>query len=313
MSIRIQLKLPHNKTQIITLNCSDTFHQLQLHIKHIANIDIEQQELITGYPPRPIDTSNTSSTLHELNIKSGDRVIVNAVPHSNHHTPAQTIPINHQSINNKSDNTSIDNNIVPLKRVVIDDDNSCLFHSINYALHGKYNSQLSQQLRDNVADEVVNNSSRYDTVYLDSKSHSQYASYIRNRSQWGGSVELYILSQYYNICIITIDIESLQPYRYNDTAPQCVYLVYSGIHYDTLVDDLGMNDSFVELRRFDTSDLITLKRALKATQLLQSKRQYTNLNKFTIRCTTCKNGFIGAADAQQHAADTKHQNFEEYI
>lgn len=41
-------------------------------------------------------------------------------------------------------------------------------------------------------------------------------------------------------------------------------------------------------------------------------KQFTDVGKFTLRCTACQLGLVGQAQAQKHAQETGHVNFSEY-
>lgn len=43
----------------------------------------------------------------------------------------------------------------------------------------------------------------------------------------------------------------------------------------------------------------------------QSSRQYTDVDKFTLKCNQCDINLIGQSEAQQHAKSTGHTNFGE--
>jgi len=55
---------------------------------------------------------------------------------------------------------------------------------------------------------------------------------------------------------------------------------------------------------------------LKAVQMLaneaKSSRQYTDVNRFTLKCLDCGCIMIGQTQAQEHAKATAHTNFNEY-
>lgn len=57
-------------------------------------------------------------------------------------------------------------------------------------------------------------------------------------------------------------------------------------------------------------------RMLDAAQMLaneaKSSRQYTDVNRFTLKCLDCGCIMIGQTQAQEHAKSTAHTNFNEY-
>lgn len=81
------------------------------------------------------------------------------------------------------------------------------------------------------------------------------------------------------------------------------------MHYDALEDD----DVHGPPRRiFHPSDQSIASRALLAARQLQAAGSFTNVSKFTLRCSDCQAGLVGAVEAQEHAKATGHANFEEY-
>ena len=42
------------------------------------------------------------------------------------------------------------------------------------------------------------------------------------------------------------------------------------------------------------------------------KGEYTNVNKFTLRCENCGKGLVGQKEAVAHFKETGHSNFAEY-
>ena len=90
---------------------------------------------------------------------------------------------------------------------------------------------------------------------------------------------------------------------------QLLLRLVQGVHYDALEDD----DVHGPPRRiFHPSDQSIASRALLAARRRQAARSFTNVSKFTLRCSDCQAGLVGAVEAQEHAKATGHANFEEY-
>lgn len=68
----------------------------------------------------------------------------------------------------------------------------------------------------------------------------------------------------------------------------------------------------VHQTRFRSDDPIPQQRAFLVAKEAQAGRQFTNLGSFTLRCDVCREGFVGADTAREHASQTGHQNFSEY-
>lgn len=54
-----------------------------------------------------------------------------------------------------------------------------------------------------------------------------------------------------------------------------------------------------------------LAEALQLANEAQSSRQFTDVNKFTLKCIVCGVHLTGQVQAQQHAKSTGHANFGE--
>lgn len=64
---------------------------------------------------------------------------------------------------------------------------------------------------------------------------------------------------------------------------------------------------------FQVEDEIVYAQALSLAQEAQSSHQYTDVNKFTVKCLICQVRLSGSEAAQKHAKDTGHQSFGEVI
>ncbi len=71
-------------------------------------------------------------------------------------------------------------------------------------------------------------------------------------------------------------------------------------------------DAHTGQRMFEADDTLAAQRALLAARRLQAQGAYTNVSKFTLRCSACQQGLVGAHEAQDHARQTGHTGFEEY-
>lgn len=62
---------------------------------------------------------------------------------------------------------------------------------------------------------------------------------------------------------------------------------------------------------FPVEDESVLQQAEQLAQEAKSSRQYTDVNKFTLKCNQCNQFLTGQVEAQQHAKSTGHTNFGE--
>jgi ubiquitin thioesterase OTU1 len=198
---------------------------------------------------------------------------------------------------------------------VMPDDNSCLFRAVGAAVMGEMDTMV--ELRSIVAATIQSNPSEYTAVVL-GKDPDDYCQWIQNEDSWGGAIELKILSEYFNIEICSIDVQTLHMFQFNEGAATRCIVVYSGIHYDVLAlspsdppythaDPFAHGDTKI----FDAIDPVVLEKAKELCQVLQSKHYYTDTSGFSVRCNTCGGTFTGERGATKHASETGHYDFGE--
>ncbi|XP_031560995.1 ubiquitin thioesterase OTU1-like, partial [Actinia tenebrosa] len=151
----------------------------------------------------------------------------------------------------------------------------------------------------------------YNDVFL-GQSNDGYCRWIQNADNWGGAIELSILSKHYGIEIAVVDTESERIDRFgeNEKYSNRVFLIYDGIHYDPL----GIQEDSSDLPLQTVFPITDEKRLVEALSLAadaKKKRHFTNVSKFTLRCLACNTRLSGQAQAQQHAIATGHTNFGE--
>lgn len=198
---------------------------------------------------------------------------------------------------------------------VMPDDNSCLFRAVGAAVMGDMDTMV--ELRSIIAASIQSNPTEYTQVVL-GKRPDEYCQWIQNEDSWGGAIELKILSEYFNIEICSIDVQTLHMFQFNEGAPTRCIVVYSGIHYDVLalspsahpysLADTAMQD---DIKIFDAADPVVLEKAQEICRLLQSRHYYTDTSGFLVRCNTCGSTFTGEKGAVKHASETGHYDFGE--
>lgn len=62
---------------------------------------------------------------------------------------------------------------------------------------------------------------------------------------------------------------------------------------------------------FPVEDENVFQQAEQLAQEAKSSRQFTDVNKFTLKCIQCDQLLTGQVEAQQHAKSTGHTNFGE--
>ncbi|KAH8349893.1 hypothetical protein KR084_008654 [Drosophila pseudotakahashii] len=202
-----------------------------------------------------------------------------------------------------------DFNGILLKKVV-PADNSCLFTSIRFVLNGKVDNEGSEMMRHIIAQEVAADTQSYNDAVL-GKSNAEYCSWIQKADSWGGAIEVSILSNYYGIEIDVVDIQNAIINRFGEDKNfgLRVFLLFDGIHYDPLY--METSQSAAPATIFPVEELGVYQQAEQLANEAQSSRQYTNVDKFTLRCMQCDVRLVGQVQAQEHAKQTGHQRFGE--
>ncbi|EXJ88900.1 hypothetical protein A1O3_01964 [Capronia epimyces CBS 606.96] len=193
---------------------------------------------------------------------------------------------------------------------IMPDDNSCLFRAIASAVMSDMDTVT--ELRSIVAQTIQANPDKYSKPILDNKEPDAYCRWIQSEDAWGGQIELDILSQQFDIEICSIDVQTLRVDRYNEGARRRCFVVYSGIHYDTIALSLFGMPPEDDVKQFEQplSDEV-LPQAVALCQRLQEKHYYTDTAGFRLKCGDCGATCIGEAGATQHAQATGHYNFGE--
>ena len=129
---------------------------------------------------------------------------------------------------------------------------------------------------------------------------------------WGGAIEISILSQYFNVEIAIVDIQSCRMDRFEEDTfyKERIFVIYDGIHFDPLI--LEPPDPSQSIQTvFPTNDAAVLGQAMKIVSEAKASRQYTNTTNVSIRCLVCQKLLSGQTEVQAHAKSTGHINFGE--
>ena len=203
----------------------------------------------------------------------------------------------------------------PLRRQV-DSDNSCLFNSIAYLCdRSNFNESSGLKMRQIIIDEIRQNPNKYNESYLD-KSNDEYIEYILKPDNWGGAIELQILSEYFKTEIASIDIKSLRIDCYGETNnyDKRIYVIYNGIHYDPLVMTYGVElPPELDITIFSYDDIDAYTKFMHYAKEFNNNKDYVDfIDKPTLKCSSCQDVFCNQNEAADHATNTGHWNFEEY-
>jgi hypothetical protein len=127
-----------------------------------------------------------------------------------------------------------------MKRQNIPPDGSCLFTAIDYLITGSFEAGAADRMRAHCAQTILTDPQTYSELYL-GQEPGLYADWILNQHNYGGEVEILILSAHYHTRISVVSLESLTVLPYyngaaegNGSVPN-IYIIYNGQHYDALV------------------------------------------------------------------------------
>ena len=265
-------------------------------------------------PPKVISEVPPSSKLSCLNLTSGN-LIVSVLEKP----PAIAQPANpKEEVNDQKEDILEEeengapnelNGTMTLKEIA--SDNSCLFNAVLFcAEEGVDDKQKGAELREVIASIVMSSPQQYNEAIL-GQSNGEYVQYILKPNTWGGAIELSILSTYYEVQINAIDVVTLQIHRFGEDRDwkQCIYVIYDGIHYDSLIMKCP-NGTIVH--RFGTNDDSVLAQAVSIAADRNQKKQFTDVYNFGLICNVCGTKLKGQSEAQKHAESTGHQQFSQY-
>ncbi|KAK2750898.1 ubiquitin-specific protease otu1 [Onygenales sp. PD_40] len=333
--MRIRIRGPEGQSTI-TLDESATIQELRAKISEktaLVSFDVKY-----GYPPEPLHLDQFGSTQVLTDIGTnldGQQLTISKRETGNAPQPAaaSSSQARHSTRSSgpgvqspeplsltRKQNAAVENDPpeihVPerggaIVLRVMPDDNSCLFRAVGSAVLREMDTMT--ELRGVIADTIQAQPDIYPAVVL-GQPPDNYCQWIKSEDSWGGQIELNILSQYFDMEICSIDVQSLRVDRYNEGRPFRCIIVYSGIHYDTIaLSPYSHSYDSVQSDKttFDAADSLILEKAVALCQILREKHYFTDTASFRIKCNRCGGLFVGERGASQHAAETGHSDFGE--
>ncbi|KAK9471207.1 OTU-domain-containing protein [Dipodascopsis tothii] len=193
----------------------------------------------------------------------------------------------------------------------MEDDNSCLFRAVGYAL--LRNLDTMHELRSLVASAIQADPVQFSDAMLD-RPRDQYVQWIQTPNAWGGAIEMFILASHFDVTICSMDVQSGRVDRFNPGRPTFVLVVYSGIHYDAValtpasgapaeLDTTVFTDNYV--------GEMVLAAAADLAAALRQKHYYTNTNDGRFRCDDCGTVLHNEKDIAAHTRQTGHARLSE--
>ncbi|KAF8057140.1 OTU2 [Scenedesmus sp. PABB004] len=312
--------------------------ELQQLVAERLGVPVDRQELLGGFPPRPIAADDAAAPLASLGIAAGDSLTdaddedaqlaaaiaaslvdsqpSTAAPPSPPRAPAA--PANGRTPAGGGPAPTS----VPLPggggavtRRVIPSDNSCLFTAVGYVM--EHDRGRAAALRRVIADTVAADPVTYNEGFL-GQENADYCAWITNTKHWGGGIELAILAAHYGRQIAAYDIQTKRVDVYGEASGygERVMLLYDGLHYDALaVAAFEGAPEALDVTVLTVGSAEAAAAGAGADALVaacHAARQFTDVANFTLRCAVCQVGLKGEAEAVAHAKDTGHSNFAEY-
>lgn len=349
MPIRLRIRGPEGQSTA-SLDDNATIATLKSQISELTKLSAF--DVKCSYPPKPLklDEYADNTMLSKLGIKlNGEQLLVTRADGATSASPAQRIqpeipaqanstcsqPTNKLSAKTSAQSQPTRQPDAPLALArkqrknmddppevfvpdlggtlvlrVMPDDNSCLFRAISLAVLSDLDAVT--ELRSIIAETIQADPLTFNKAVLDNKDPDKYCQWIKSQDSWGGQVELMILAQHFGVEICSIDVQSLRVDRYNEGANKRCFVVYSGIHYDTIALSFPGMPPENDLKQFE--DFIkeeVMPRALELCKKLQEQHYFTDTSGFQLICNDCGTRLVGEKGAQTHAAATGHFNFGE--
>jgi ubiquitin thioesterase OTU1 len=333
MPIRIRLRAPNGQH---TLSLDDNAAVSDLLTAITTSTDLPLYHLKWGFPPQPLDPSlyGLSTPLKDTDLKlNGAQIMVIAQATGDPSEAAKkeeeggeegeaatsqpaaaplSLQRKEQPVLKDTPEVFVPDRGGTMVLRVMPDDNSCMFRAVGSAVLTDTLDSMTE-LRSLVAQAIQRDPVYYNEAILQ-RAPDDYCKWISYADSWGGGIELAILSQEFDVEIASINVQDLRVDRFNEGRPRRAFLVYSGIHYDTIAfvpAGCPTYSSDRDVKLFDASDHVMLDAARQLCAELKKKKYYTDTQRFDVKCNVC--GWKGAGErgAVQHAEETGHVDFGE--
>ena len=307
MALLLRVKSKNGQHTLKDMTLNSTVDDLRNNVSLITEISSDTLRILKDFPPKPMDLSDGTALLQDLNFKSGDVLIVEEDPSAKMKRETANMEKVLQDFVAQADHSQ-----GILMRQVVPANNSCLFTSVNFVMEGKLDLEVAGSMREQIAAIVMSDEETYSEAFL-GKPNMEYCAWIMNNESWGGAIELSILSTYYGCEIAAVDTQYTRVNKFGEDMDykERVFLIYDGIHYDPLYMD-STDPQHPQITKFPTSNEGLLTQALQLAAEAKASRQYTDVHKFTLRCLVCQKALTGQTEARSHAKETGHINFGEY-
>lgn len=297
------------------LTAQSSISELKKLLSEIFSLNGTDVQILSGFPPKPVNLADASATLESLGICSGDTLIVDEKQGTSSGGSEASKVKDTKQVEQDAHFAHITESQLNcpgiLMRKVVPSDNSCLFTSVGYVLGGKVDPTCGQYMRKIIAEAVSTDTETYSEAML-GKPNKDYCSWILKPDSWGGAIELSILSNFYGMEMAVVDTINAIVNRFGEDKSYAhrVFLIFDGIHYDPLFLEPLTPDGTIQTM-FPAEDEGMLEKARQLALEAQSSRQFTDVDRFTLKCLVCQTFMKGQTEAQVHAKETGHMNFGE--
>ena len=313
----LRCKTKNGQQMIENINSDTSVADFKAIMSSLSGIQQNRLKILSGFPPRPLDLTNDLKTMHALGLRPRDTVIIEELL-----TTSVPITSNQET---KPPKTGIE--LIPsadlmeagsevsqgiLLRQEVPSNNSCLFTSVHFCVNnGRLDESIGSSMRKIIADTVSSDPETFNEGIL-GRTPEDYCKWILDKNNWGGAIELAILSAKYSIEIVAVDTQNVRFNRFGEDKnySKRIFVIYDGIHYDPLQMELFDGSGKVKTI-FSTNDDYVLTQALELAREAKNSRQFTDVQNFTLKCMICKTRLTGQSQAQDHAKKTGHLEFGE--
>ncbi|XP_053687374.1 ubiquitin thioesterase OTU1 [Sabethes cyaneus] len=314
MSLSLKLKTKTGQQHIVSNLARDApVRVLKDKITELTKIPSDVLHVVLGFPPfKPLDLSNEDNPLSAVGVSNGDTLIVEE------RQPSEEERKRLEALKRMEEDEALAKELAAqgeegsgiLLKQVVPSDNSCLFTSIGFVLTGKVDPENNQYMRQIIASTVNADKQEYNEGIL-GRPNDEYCAWILQPESWGGAIEVSILSAYHGVEFDVVDITNAIINRFGEDKNYGMraFLLFDGIHYDPLYLESTSGEPPKTI--FPIEDSMVYQQAEQLAKEAKSSRQFTDVNKFTLKCNVCGCHFKGQVEAQQHATQTGHVNFGE--
>jgi len=302
------LRSPKGQTVLNNIDSSQTVAAFRAVVAENSGVQSDYQILAYGYPAKdfPTDESQVLSAF----LKSGETINVEQSSMALRGSDVGTIL-------KKEDTTPKPPRCNPKGACIVrpmGPDGGCLFHSVSYCLE-KNNPNKVNQLREFIARKIQLDEMTYNEGIL-GKKPSEYAKWIVQPKSWGGSVELSIFSDEYKCEIVAWDTARKRPNVFGEGKGyrQRCYLIYNGIHYDTMVWNVNPDNPTQDwdVVLFDPDDDMMAEHCRQLVNISNQAGNFVDEYEAKLRCCVCGVVVIGNKQATEHGNKTGHASFDTF-